>query len=185
MRWNKSARGDVSGSMHDLMAILEPLIPGLRRYARGIARDATLADDLVQDCLERAIARWHQRLPDRSTKAWLYAILHNLAVDRGRVMARQGRSVAIDETTQAAFATPAAQDQALRTGDILAAIALLPDEQRAVLILIGVEELSYADAADVVGVPIGTIMSRLSRGRDRLRELLEGQDARPALRRVK
>lgn len=171
--------------MLDTMLIVEPLIPGLRRYARGQVRDATLADDLVQDCLERAIARWHQRKPDRSIKAWLYAILHNIAIDRGRNLARQGRPVAVDDATQTEFATPATQEQGLRTNDILAAIDLLPTEQKAVLLLIGVENLSYAEAADAIGVPIGTIMSRLSRGRERLRSLLDGVAAKPALRRVK
>jgi len=172
-------------TMLDTMLIVEPLIPGLRRYARGQVRDMTLADDLVQDCLERAVARWHQRQPDRSIKAWLYAILHNIAIDRGRKTARQGKSVAVDDTVQSEFATPATQDQGLRTDDILTAINLLPEEQRAVLLLIGVEDLSYAEAADVIGVPIGTVMSRLSRGRERLRVLLDGGAARPALRRVK
>lgn len=171
--------------MHDMAPIIEPLIPGLRRYARGLVRDATLADDLVQDCLERAIARWHQRRPERSTRAWLYAILHNLAVDRGRRARRQGMSVPVDDSVRTELATPATQEQRLRTDDVLSAIHHLPAEQCAVLLLIGVEELSYAEAADVLGVPTGTVMSRLSRGRDRLRALLDGGAARPALRRVK
>lgn len=171
--------------MHDMILFIEPLIPNLRRYARGQVRDATLADDLVQDCLERAVARWHQRRPDSSVKAWLYTILHNLAIDGGRRKSRQGKSIEIDDTMQHELATPPLQDQRLRTGDILSAVGRLPPEQRAVLLLVGVEELSYQEAAAVLGVPIGTVMSRLSRGRDHLRGLLDGSAARPALRSVK
>ncbi|WP_231730344.1 sigma-70 family RNA polymerase sigma factor [Novosphingobium sp. Fuku2-ISO-50] len=168
-----------------MMLILEPLIPGLRRYARALVRDAAIADDLVQDCLERAIVRWHQRRPERSARAWLYAILHNAAIDRGRRMARQGRHVAIEDTDQADLAAPPTQECGLHTGDVLAAIDLLPGDQRAVLLLVGVEDLSYAEAAEVAGVPIGTVMSRLSRGRDQLRALLDSKSTRPTLRRVK
>lgn len=98
---NNCAYPIVPVTMLDMILIIEPLIPGLRRYARGQARDVTLADDLVQDCLERAIARWHQRRPDSSIKAWLYTILHNLAIDGGRRRSRHGKSVEIDDTTQA------------------------------------------------------------------------------------
>ncbi|WP_231738953.1 sigma-70 family RNA polymerase sigma factor [Novosphingobium sp. FSW06-99] len=166
------------------MPILEPLIPGLRRYARALVRNAALADDLVQDCLERAIARWHQRRSGCSTRAWLYAILNHTAIDEARRATRRGRHLSIDDAMPADLSSPATQEQSMFAHDILAAVDLLPQDQRSVLLLVGVEELSYAEAAEVIGVPIGTIMSRLSRARDRLRGLLDNQAARPALRSV-
>jgi len=154
----------------DLIATLSPLIPALRRYARSLMRNRWDADDLVQDCLERAISRWHQRRRGDDTRAWLFAILHNLAMTRLARAARHPATVSIDEASTASVA-PAASDP-LAGRDILAALARLPDEQRAVLLLVTVEDLSYAQAAQVLGVPVGTVMSRLSRARDRLHTLL-------------
>ncbi|MGI4876318.1 MAG: RNA polymerase sigma factor [Janthinobacterium lividum] len=156
------------------------------RFATLRSRTSARRDprgDVVQDCLERAIARWHQRRPASSIKAWLYTILHNRAVD-GRRRLSPGSSVEIDDTPQGAFATPATQDQGLRIGDILCAIDRLPAEQAAVLRMIGVEEFTNQEAADELGLPIGTVMSRLSRGRDGLRRELGGC-ARPAVAFVK
>ncbi len=173
--------------MDDMILIVEPLVPGLRRYARGLVRDATLADDLVQDCLERALTRWHQRRPDRDARSWLYAILHNLAIDALRRAARRGPHDNIDEIEPSAAAVPATQDEGIRRRDVLAALDMLGEDQRATLLLVGVEELTYTQAAAILDVPIGTVMSRLSRGRERLRAILAGSDdaGRPALRRVK
>ena len=155
--------------MRDMMLLVEPLIPSMRRYARSLLRDTAAADDLVQDSLERAITRWHQRRPDGNAKTWMYTILHNLAVNRLRQSARRGPHLSIDAAGDAAVARPAAQESGLHQRDIAAAVARLPDDQKAVLLLISIEELSYADAAQALGVPIGTVMSRLSRARERLR----------------
>jgi RNA polymerase sigma-70 factor (ECF subfamily) len=159
--------------MKDMLLQVEPLIPALRRYARALMRNRATADDLVQDCLERAVSCWHQRR-DGDVRAWLFAILHNLAVDQFRKSAARGRHVAIDETSESEFGEAAAQEHRLIYKDVLNKLAKLPEEQRAVLLLVAVEDLSYADAANVLNVPVGTVMSRLSRARERLRRELKG-----------
>jgi len=172
--------------MRDMVLVLEPLVPGLRRFARALVHDASNADDLVQDCLERAVSRWHQRNPDGSAKAWLFAILVNLTRDRLRRAGRRGPHVPVDDLPPGALVAPPTQEQALSAQDVLGAIDLLSDDQRAVMLLVSVEDLSYAEAAAALGVPIGTVMSRLARGRDRLRRMLDGEAiAVPKLRRVK
>jgi RNA polymerase sigma-70 factor (ECF subfamily) len=175
--------------MDEMMQLVEPLIPALRRYARALTRDRTAADDLVQDCLERAITRWGQRREDGDVRSWMFAILHNLAVNRMRQSARRGAMLPIEDASDAALSRPATQEDALRHRDLVQALGQLPEEQRAVLLLVSVEDLSYAETARVLGVPIGTVMSRLSRGRDRLRELMDetgsGKRRVSHLRRVK
>jgi RNA polymerase sigma-70 factor (ECF subfamily) len=167
-----------------MIGLIEPLIPALRRYARSCLRDRAAADDLVQDCLERAVGRWHQRRRDGDARTWIFTILHNLAVSRLRQQARRGWPVALDAVDAAAASTPPGQEEGLRQRDLMAALAGLPEDQRCVLLLVSVEGLSYAEVAAVTGVPVGTVMSRLSRGRDRLARLLDLSE-RPVLRRVK
>lgn len=168
------------------MLLVEPLIPALRRYARALLRDHTAADDLVQDCLERTIGRWHQRRPEGDTRTWVFTILHNLAINRFRQTARHGRSVALDEVDEAFLARPPSQEDRLQQRDLLRALATLPDDHRSVLLLVSVEGLSYAEAARVLNVPIGTVMSRLARARDKLSRAVENESIRgPNLRRVK
>jgi RNA polymerase sigma factor (sigma-70 family) len=159
--------------MKDMLLQVEPLIPALRRYARSLVRNRATADDLVQDCLERAVSRWHQRR-DGDVRAWLFAILHNLAVDQFRKSATRGRHVAIDEASESEFGEAAAQEHRLIYKDVLNKLAKLPEDQRAVLLLVAVEDLSYANAAKVLNIPVGTVMSRLSRARERLQLELEG-----------
>jgi RNA polymerase sigma-70 factor, ECF subfamily len=169
----------------EIIAAVQPLVPALRRYARALLRDRDDADDLVQDALERAIAGWHRRRTTGSVKAWLYAIVHNLAVDRMRRYKRRGATEPLDAIPEAALAMPAGQEASIERRDAFLLIASLPEDQRAVLLLIGVEELSYAEAATVLDVPQGTVMSRLARARERLRRMMEeGPDAmrQPALR---
>ena len=158
--------------MDDMLRQVEPLIPSLRRYARALMRDRAAADDLVQDCLERAVSRWYQRR-DGDVRAWLFTILHNLAVNQFRRTASRGRHVPIDETNEDSFGEAAAQEQKLIYQDVLAGLARLPEDQRAVLLLVAVEDLSYAEAANVLGIPTGTVMSRLSRARAALRALVK------------
>ena len=169
------------------MILVEPVIPRLRRYARSLLRDSAAADDLVQDCLERAISRWHQRRSDGDARTWLFTILHNLAMSRLRQMARRGTHVPIEDASPRALSRAPDQESAIHCRDVLSAVDRLPDDLRAVLLLVTIEELSYADAATALGVPIGTVMSRLSRARARLRDYIAGrdQDAVPRLRRVK
>jgi RNA polymerase sigma factor (sigma-70 family) len=164
--------------MKDMLLQVEPLIPALRRYARALVRNRATADDLVQDCLERAVSRWQQRR-DGDVRAWLFAILHNLAVDQFRKTTARGRHVPIDETNEDNFGEAAAQEHRLMCQDALNKLARLPEEQRAVLLLVAVEDLSYADAAKVLNVPVGTVMSRLSRARERLQQEIEGVTEAP------
>ncbi|WP_063678036.1 RNA polymerase sigma factor [Bradyrhizobium neotropicale] len=159
--------------MQDMLVQVEPLIPALRRYARSLVRERAAADDLVQDCLERAVSRWHQRR-DGSVRAWLFTILHNLAINQFRQSAARGSHVPIDESNEDDFSVAAAQDQKLMYRDVMNKLAKLPKDQQAVLLLIAVEDLSYADAAKVLDIPVGTVMSRLSRARERLQQELEG-----------
>jgi RNA polymerase sigma factor (sigma-70 family) len=158
--------------MGETMSVLiEPHIPALRRYAWALVHDAAEADDLVQDCLEHVLTAWHQRRPDGNVRSWMFAILHNLYISSVRRRARQGVRVGLDGIEASPY--PGGQESHLALRDVLAALDQLPEEQKAVLLLVGVEDLSYEDAAMVLGIPVGTVMSRLSRGRERLRVLVE------------
>jgi RNA polymerase sigma-70 factor (ECF subfamily) len=168
--------------MADAASLLEPLIPALRRYAYALVREPEAADDLVQDTLERALSRWLLRKPDGDVRAWLFTILRNLHVSRWRSDRRRGGTVDLDETTMPGV--PARQETALEVHDVLAAIDQLPEEQKSLLLLVGVEDFSYDDAARILGMPIGTVMSRLSRARQKLRSLVETGKV-TLLRRVK
>src|SRR6202007_633242 len=161
--------------MADMAHLIEPVIPALRRYARTFVRGAADADDLVQDTLERAISRWYQRRSDGETRAWLFTILHTLAVNHLRRAARRGREVPLDEAGESDVAVPSTQEDALRRDDILGAVGQLADDQRGVLLLVSVEDASYAEAARTLDIPIGTAMSRLARARARLLKVLEEQ----------
>jgi RNA polymerase sigma factor (sigma-70 family) len=174
--------------MAEMAELIEPIIPALRRYARTFVRDAAAADDLVQDTLERAVSRWYQRRPDGNPRTWLFTILHNLAVNHLRRSARRGRELALDDASESDMAVSSTQEDRLRHDDILAAVGKLPDEQRSILLLVSVEDVSYADAARILDIPIGTVMSRLARARARLQKLVEEQgnpaSEKPYLRRV-
>lgn len=172
------------------MALVEPLIPSLRRYARSLLRDQMAADDLVQDCLERVITRWHQRRSDGDARTWVFTILHNLAINRLKQKARRGVHLTVDEVDEAVFATAPAQEERLHHRAVVEALSWLPEDQRSVLLLISIEDLSYAEVAAVLGIPLGTVMSRLSRARHRLAQMIEEGPGRTAatgtaLRRVK
>ncbi|MBO1075846.1 RNA polymerase sigma factor (plasmid) [Roseomonas marmotae] len=160
--------------MSDMARLLEPLIPSLRRYARAMLRDSSAADDLVQDGLERAITRWHQRRADGDARSWLFAIVHNLAINRLRQSARRGPHLPLDSAEESGPTQPPRQEEGLRQRDLMRALETLPEEQRSVVLLVSVEDLSYAEVAHVLGVPVGTVMSRLSRGRERLRLAVDG-----------
>lgn len=159
--------------MSDLVQMVQPLIPGLRRYARTMLRDASTADDLVQDCLERVVGRWHQRRAEGDVATWTYTILHNLAINHLRGAKRRGPHVPLDDSEDTALSRPPEQENALRYRDVVHAMQALPDDQRSVLLLVSVEDMSYAEAAKVLDVPIGTVMSRLARARERLRRSID------------
>ena len=162
-------------SNDSLVAALEPMIPGLRRYMRSMVRDPDLADDLVQDCLERAILNWGARKTVENTRQWVFAIAHNLAVNKLKQDTRRGVHVALEDLQEAEPSVSAAQESRVQCGELMRALAILPEEQRSVLLLVSVEDMSYADVAQTLEIPIGTVMSRLSRGRERLARALAGE----------
>lgn len=155
----------------DSRAILAE-IPRLRRYARAMLGNRTAADDLVQDTLERAWLRLSQWRVGSDLRAWLFSIMHNLRVDQMR-----RPTVSMQAMSEDDFEAPArpTQTDALEVRDIESALNELPDEQREVLLLVALEEMSYAEIAETLSVPVGTVMSRLSRGRERLRQIMDGQ----------
>jgi RNA polymerase sigma-70 factor (ECF subfamily) len=150
----------------DRAAIAEH-IPRLRRYARALAGDSHRADDLVQDTLERALTKFHLWRHGSDLRAWMFSIMHNVFINQ--LKAR--RELALDEATEAALESPPQSDP-LQLRDLDAALRRLPAEQREVLLLVGLEQLSYIEASQALDVPVGTVMSRLSRGRERLRALM-------------
>lgn len=157
-------------------------IPRLRRYARALLRNDTLADDLVQDTLERAVSKFHLWRPGTDLRAWLFTLMHNIFINQLRASGQP--PVSLEESgLEPAVASP--QERGLEIRDLATALTLLPAEYREVVLLVGLEGLSYEEVARVTGVPLGTVMSRLSRGRERLRNLMAGAPAGPALRRVK
>jgi len=165
----------------DLQSIA-PHIPRLRRYARALAGDQHAADDLVQDTLERAINKHHLWRPGSDLRAWLFAIMHNVFVNQLR--ARQAHpETPLDEEDLPTV--PSVQGARLEIRDLESALARLPSEQREIVLLVGLEQFSYAEAAKSLDIPIGTVMSRLFRGRERLRTLITGVPAAPALKVVK
>ena len=155
--------------MNDGQRIVE-LIPRLRRYARALAGDRARADDLVQDTLERAWNKLHLWRPDSDLRAWLFTVMHNVHVNQ--VRASRNHATLDDEGAEMAVA--AVQGASLEIRDLERALALLPAEQREVLLLIALEDMSYAEVAGTLGIPIGTVMSRLSRAREKLRVLMHG-----------
>lgn len=159
--------------MQDMITLVEPLIPALRRYARSLLRDRSAADDLVQDCLEHAVRSWHRRRPEGDVRSWMFTILHNLAINRLRQSARRGAHLALDQASEEALASAPAQEMALRHRELMRALGSLPEDQRSILLLVSVEGLSYAEVAQVLGVPLGTVMSRLSRARQKLLQIVE------------
>jgi RNA polymerase sigma-70 factor (ECF subfamily) len=163
----------------DSRAILAEL-PRLRRYARALVGDRAAADDLVQDTLERAWMRIAQWQPGSNLRGWLIAIMHNLCMDQARRPALA--AMPLDDHDLAMRAT---QTDHIEFNEVGAALGELPEDQRAVLLLIALEDMTYADVAATLGIPIGTVMSRLARGRDRLRQLLDARSTPTRLRAVK
>jgi len=152
--------------------LILPYIPNLRRYARALVGDRHAADDLVQDTLERAVRKFHLWKPG-DLRAWLFSIMHNVFVNQ--LKARKIRpEVEADETLADRVPTAGRTDIL----DLERALTLLSPEQREVVLLVGLEELTYAEVTKALGIPVGTVMSRLSRGRERLRKLVDGGPSR-------
>lgn len=162
--------------MMDFRQSVEAMIPALRRYARALTRDVEAADDLVQDTLVRAL-RSERLFLGGDIRSWLYTILSNLNRNRHRSLARRPILTELPDDAAEAGGTEA------EGRDIERALDSLGDDHRAVLLLVVLEGLSYREVADVQGVPIGTVMSRLARARAHVRSVMDGE--RPALRRIK
>ena len=155
--------------MNDAISIVE-LIPRLRRYARALAGDRSAAEDLVQDTLERAWSKFHLYQRGTDLRAWLFTVMHNVYVNQRRA----ARSTTPLDEEMPELAQPARETDALVLRDLDAAIRRLPAEQREVLLLVALEDMSYEQAARTLEIPIGTVMSRLARAREKLRVMLSG-----------
>ena len=156
--------------MADTRRDIEAEIPRLRRYARALTRDIVVADDLVQDCLTRALGKLHLWQEGSDLRAWLFTILHNQYVNYIRRAVREGATVGLNENEPLLRRAPQ-QSKRLELRDLERAITKLPEEQRAVILLVGLEGMRYEEVAAIFDVPVGTIRSRLSRGREALRRL--------------
>lgn len=159
--------------MAEVRALIEEQIPRLRRYARALTGDRSLADDLVQDTLERGLSRFHLWRHGSDLRAWLFTIMHNIFVNQVRSRLRHQHEAL--ESDAAVEAMRVSEPDWLELRDLDSALAQLPHEQRTVLLLVGLEQFTYEEAARVLQIPIGTVMSRLSRGRERLRAVLAGE----------
>jgi RNA polymerase sigma-70 factor, ECF subfamily len=157
--------------MADIHQMIEAELPRLRRYARALVRDVADADDLVQECLTRALTKLDLWREGSNLRAWLFTILHNQYVNRVRRAIRTGVTVELDETWPP-LNRPATQEKRLELRDLDRALGQLPAEQRAVILLVGLEGMPYRDVGAALGIPTGTVRSRLSRGRAALRGLM-------------
>jgi RNA polymerase sigma-70 factor (ECF subfamily) len=167
----------------DFLDEIEATVPALRRYARSLTRNADRADDLVQDCLERAIRKRNLFSPTGPVQAWLFRILINIWRNDLRFERRRGDQIPIDSLIAEPSVAPA-QPGRIALSEMSRAIDRLPDDQREALLLVVLEGLSYHDAAAALGIPDGTLMSRLGRARAALRALT-GSGDEPRLRSIK
>lgn len=159
---------------------IEAAIPSLRRYAHALLRDRDGADDLVQDCLERALARRHLWRGEGPLRVWMFTILLNRFRDDRRAAARRADLVVLDGAAEAAAAGPGGQETHLALAEVHAAMGRLPADQRAALLLVAVEGLRLAEAARVLAIPEGTLVSRLGRARAALRAMTGAGGPQPA-----
>jgi RNA polymerase sigma-70 factor (ECF subfamily) len=161
---------------------IEEHIPRLRRYARALVGNGPAADDLVQDTLERAWSKFHLWKPGTDLRAWMFSIMHNVYVNQ--IKSRRSHPMETIDDDALQLPVPANQQDALMMRDLERGLRQLPDEQREVLLLVGLEQMAYGEVAQVLDIPIGTVMSRLSRGREKLRALMYGSPPEPTLRPV-
>ena len=170
-------------SQSDSRSQLLACIPRLRRYARALVGDRAGADDLVQDTMERGWLKLGSFLPDGDMRAWLFSIMHNLRLDQLRKPSLA--TVELDDEDASLPAQAASQNHGLELRDLQAALMQLPLEQREVLLLVVLEEMRYEDIALTLDIPLGTVMSRLSRGREKLRAIMEMRPTSTVLKVVK
>ncbi|MDR7031789.1 sigma-70 family RNA polymerase sigma factor [Mesorhizobium sp. BE184] len=157
-------------------------IPRLRRYARSLLRDRDAADDLVQDCLERALLRLDNWQTGETPRKWLFTIMHHLFIDGLRRTSRRGEAAMLPLDAGEVSSVPAEQAENMASRAIIDALQAIGPDRRAALVMVAIEGFSYAEAATILGVPAGTLMSRIARGREDLRVLLEGSARRRAIR---
>jgi RNA polymerase sigma-70 factor (ECF subfamily) len=165
-------------------ALIGAHIPHLRRYARALTGDVTRADDLVQDTLERAWIKFHLWQPALDLRPWLFTIMHNIYVNQVRANIRRERTPASDGDAELRGARPNQTDM-LEVSDVIACLDRLPPEQREVLLLVSLESLNYAQVGKILGIPVGTVTSRLARARMRLRAMLAGSAGDGDLKAIK
>ena len=168
--------------MHDISAELVACIPRLRRYARALVGDRTAADALVQDTLERAWTKLSLWQRGTDMRAWLFGIMHNLRINQVRKPVLPTVPLDDEDADLTGSATESAQ---LDLRDLESALARLPVEQREVLLLVALESMSYEEVARALCIPAGTVMSRLARGREKLRVIMEGKPLVSPLKVVK
>jgi RNA polymerase sigma-70 factor, ECF subfamily len=166
----------------DTEHLIAEQIPKLRRYARALLGDPIRADDLVQEALLRGLSRSHLWQPGTDIRAWMFTILHNIHINNQRQRRTRSDYQELDDD-QPEMATPPSQERSLEIRDLARSLQLLPEPQRQVVLLVGLEGMNYKSVAAVLDVPIGTVMSRLHRGREALRRLMAyGPAPRPAER---
>jgi RNA polymerase sigma-70 factor (ECF subfamily) len=155
--------------MSGILGVMEACIPGLRRYAGTLLRDRQEVDDLVHDCLVRALDRLHTRRNDAEMRPWLFAIMHNLYVSQIRRKRSRGETEPLHDVAESSLGVRPRQEDHIQTREVMAVVNRLPEDLRSVLLLVTIEDLTYAEVARVLDIPIGTVMSRLSRARERVR----------------
>jgi len=158
-------------------------LPHLMRYARALTRDPDAADDLVQDCVDRALSKLHLFKAGTNMRAWLFTVMHNIHAQNMRRLGRRMDKTSLEPEMEERHGTEGEQLGALTLRDLDRALERLSEDQRAVILLVGLEDMSYAQTAEILNVPVGTVMSRLARGRERLKKIMEGSE--PLLRSVK
>lgn len=165
--------------MSETERLIAEQVPRLRRYARALLGDPVRADDLVQETVLRALSRRHLWQPGTDMRAWMFTILHNIHVNNQRRRHVRGENQElVDDHPE--LAAPATQEKSLEIRDLARALELLPDPQRQVVLLVGLEGMDYKRVAAVLEIPLGTVMSRLHRGREALRRLMAyGATSRP------
>jgi RNA polymerase sigma-70 factor (ECF subfamily) len=162
-------------------AILEE-IPRLRRYARALLKEPDRADDLVQDCLERALGHLENWRTGESPRKWLFTIMHHIFIDTIRKEKRRGEDTILPLDESEAMSVPASQAEDAASREVLQALQAISPERRSAILMVAIEGFSYAEASAILGVPAGTLMSRIARGRDDLRAILDGGARRRAIR---
>lgn len=168
--------------MDDRRGAILAEIPRLRRYARALLRDRDASDDLVQDCLERALTRMDNWQTGENPRRWLFTIMHHLFIDQKRRTKRRGENLALLADATGHAVSPASQVETIAAREVFDALQAIGPERRAALLLVSVEGLTYAEAATVLGIPAGTLMSRIARGREELRSLLDDAARRRTIR---